>query len=271
MKCRLCDRPTPVGNGKLCLDCTKALHRARASSAATRTLPASPPAPVDALAATAAPLALGPMSALAPLWRRRAVWTAVGLAAIGIAYVGQSHFDRWQAPEPIAVGDRAPRALAARPPAEVPAVSTPEEARLAAQVNAAEVPGPSPAPQAKAESHAAKAPISPAVAKATPKTGTASTSPNRNSSASSSTYTPANDTQADKSKAPSNPEASQLLARANVSPSTPSADGAQASALEKCGKEAFLSRFICEQKMYMQYCEDKWDKDPRCMRRSGSN
>ena len=33
MKCRLCDRPTTPGTGKLCLDCTKALHRARAGSA----------------------------------------------------------------------------------------------------------------------------------------------------------------------------------------------------------------------------------------------
>ena len=36
MKCRLCDRPTTPGTGKLCLDCTKALHRARAGSAAAR-------------------------------------------------------------------------------------------------------------------------------------------------------------------------------------------------------------------------------------------
>jgi len=69
------------------------------------------------------------------------------------------------------------------------------------------------------------------------------------------------------------PEASPLLAQGSVAAASSPSDGAQvlASALEKCGKETFLSRFVCEQKMYMQYCEDKWEKDPRCMRKTGNN
>jgi hypothetical protein len=39
--------------------------------------------------------------------------------------------------------------------------------------------------------------------------------------------------------------------------------------MQKCGSETLLSKFICEQKTYMAYCEDKWDKDPRCMRKVG--
>jgi hypothetical protein len=64
-----------------------------------------------------------------------------------------------------------------------------------------------------------------------------------------------------------------LLARASVPPAAAATDGEQAFANGKaeCGNEAFLSRFICEQKAYMQYCEGKWDKDPHCMRRSGSS
>jgi hypothetical protein len=48
-------------------------------------------------------------------------------------------------------------------------------------------------------------------------------------------------------------------------------DGAQmlASAMQKCGSEGLFSKFICEQKAFLQYCEDKWDKDPKCMRKVG--
>ena len=64
MKCRLCDRPTTVGTGKLCFDCTKSLHRARARSAKVRktSVSASPAAYGEGMAAMGGALALGPMS-----------------------------------------------------------------------------------------------------------------------------------------------------------------------------------------------------------------
>jgi len=48
-------------------------------------------------------------------------------------------------------------------------------------------------------------------------------------------------------------------------------DGAQmlAAAMQKCGSEGLFSKFICEQKAFLQYCEEKWDKDPKCMRKGG--
>jgi hypothetical protein len=71
--------------------------------------------------------------------------------------------------------------------------------------------------------------------------------------------------------APPEPEPPQQLARANIAPAP--ADSAQvlAGAMEKCGKEGLLSKFICEQKTYLAYCEDKWDKDPRCMRNAANS
>jgi len=63
---------------------------------------------------------------------------------------------------------------------------------------------------------------------------------------------------------------SEDLSGAKVAVPAPPVDGAQvlASAMQKCGSESLLSKFICEQKTYMAYCEDKWDKDPRCMRKT---
>ncbi len=62
MKCRLCDRPTAAGTGKLCLDCTKALHARARRSAAMRKPPTSPPDQVEAVAAIDAPPSPRPTS-----------------------------------------------------------------------------------------------------------------------------------------------------------------------------------------------------------------
>jgi hypothetical protein len=105
--------------------------------------------------------------------------------------------------------------------------------------------------------------------------GTPANKENRGSKSSPPPSTLANEKPAKKANGepPSNPESAQLMARASAPPSVSPTDSGQsyASAIEKCGAEGLLSRFICEQKMYLQYCEDKWDKDPRCMRRTGGN
>jgi len=270
MKCRLCDRPTTPGSGKLCLDCTKALHRARAGPASARKEPASPPAQADELATIGPALTPSPTMVTAPAWRTRA-WAAAGIIAIGIVYFAQSGPEPRRALDAVVV-DRAPAASTPRSHVDLSVDSTPLEAPSSTtQAVAVETPGITPAPQAKAELNAARTSPS-ASAKGSSRAGTASTNANRDSSASSAAYALANDA-ATKSKAPAEAETSQLLAQRSVSAASSPADGAQvlASALEKCGKEAFLSRFVCEQKMYMQYCEDKWEKDPRCMRKTGNN
>jgi hypothetical protein len=272
MKCRLCDRPTTPGTGKLCLDCTKALHRARAGSAAVRKQPASPPVQPETMATMGPPPTVTPASVPGPRWRRHGTWAAAGLVAIGMVYFAQS------GPEPrraldAAVVDRAPASSTKRSQVDLSVVSTSVEAPSSTtQAVAPEAPASSPAPQTKAELRVAKTPPS-AGTKTTARTGTASTNANRDSSASSTAYARANDAATSKSEAPAESETSQLLAQGSISQSSSPTDGAHAwaSALEKCGKEAFLSRFVCEQKMYMQYCEDKWDKDPRCMRRTANN
>jgi len=270
MKCRLCDRPTTAGTGKLCLDCTKALHRARAGAPSIRKLPTSPPVQVEAMATMGHPMTVTPTSVLAPGWRRYRAWAAAGLVAIGIVYFAQSGRE----PRIRAVVDPTPASSTQRSQVDATAVSTPlENPSSTAQADAAEVLGTSPAPQTKAELNGAKQSPSTTVTKTTPRASTASTNAKRDSTTSSAAQALANDAAGSKSKAPSELETSQRLAQTNVSPTVSPKDGAQAlaSGMEQCGKEGFLSRFVCEQKMYMQYCEDKWDKDPRCMRRTGSN
>jgi hypothetical protein len=171
------------------------------------------------------------------------------------------------------VVDPTPASSTERSQVDATAVSTPlESPSSTVQADATEIAGTSPAPQTKADINGAKQAPSTAVTK-TPRASTASTNANRDSSTSSAAQALANDSAASKSKAQSELETSQRLAQTNVSPTVSPKDGAQAlaSGMEQCGKEGFLSRFVCEQKMYMQYCEDKWDKDPRCMRRTANN
>jgi len=256
MKCRLCDRPT-AGTGKLCVDCTTTLRRARARSAAQRPPPAAPSDQVEAVTTTSAPSSLRPMAVLAPGRRRHIAWAAIGLIAIGTAYLGQRESARPPASEPVAV-DRAPTSL-------------PDSSRVdTSTVGAQAVSMPSDAPSAPVRSAQASSAAKPDARGATP-----ATNGNRGSKSSPPRSTLANETPAntENGRPPPEPESAQLLARASASPSVLPADSGQSygSMLEKCGNEGLLSRFICEQKMYIQYCEDKWDKDPRCMRRTGSN
>jgi hypothetical protein len=256
MKCRLCDRPT-AGTGKLCEDCTTSMRRARARSAVQRAPPAARSDQVEAVATTSERSLPRPMAALAPLRRRNIAWVAIGLIVIGTAYLGQRESARPPASERVAV-DRAP-------------ASTPESSRVdASTVGAQAVSMPSDAPLAPAPSTPALAAVSRGA-----QGGTPATKENRGSKASPPPSTLANEKPARKANGepPSDPESAQLMARSSASPSVSPADGgpSYASAIEKCGTEGLLSRFICEQKMYLQYCEDKWDKDPRCMRRTSSN
>jgi hypothetical protein len=70
---------------------------------------------------------------------------------------------------------------------------------------------------------------------------------------------------------PAEPDSQPQLAGSRVASPSPAVDGGQllASAMQKCGNEGLFSKFICEEKAFLQYCEDKWDKDPKCMRKGG--
>ena len=260
MKCRLCDRPTAAGSGKLCFDCTKALHRAR--GATQRKLALSQTDRVERAAAIDLPLAAAPPKAAASSAKRRAAWAAIGLVAIAIVWFGQRELAGSTTPEPKIV-DRFPSA-SAQPPASEPAQSAPriEEPSWTALGNAAGDGNGSDGSKAVADP--AKPQLSAAAAGA--RTGTKKTkSANQDVKASPP---PAS---ASEAVAPPAPEPPQQLARANIAPAP--ADSAQvlAGAMEKCGKEGLLSKFICEQKTYLAYCEDKWDKDPRCMRNAANS
>ena len=217
-------------------------------------------------------LALGPMSIPALGWRRLGVLAAACLAAIGVVYFLQPESDRRWAPDSLIV-DGVPSSLAGRSNVRAPGISVNREGPASTgQAHPAEIPNTASAAQARPELNAAKMSAPSAGGRTSQRPGTASAGASRDSNASSAAYTPANDASS-RSNAPPELDGAQLASRANVSQSALAADGAQAlaSAMEKCGKEAFLSRFICEEKMYMQYCADKWEKDPRCMRRTASN
>lgn len=260
MKCRLCDRPTPVGNGKLCLDCTKALHRARGATA--RKLASSQTEPVTA-SAIDLPLAAVPAAREAHPWKHLAVWATISVAVIAIVYFGQRELTSSPGTRD-AIVDRSPLSSAAPPTVEAAAfVSRVEEPSWTALGNAIDTPGSTAAPR-PAAAEPVKSPVPAAVAG--PKAGSKSKNTIQDSKTPSNAAAFVGETPAQPEEAP------QQLARASVPPPQP-ADGPQvlASAMEKCGKEGLLSKFICEQKTYMQYCEDKWDKDPRCMRKTASN
>ena len=258
MKCRICDRPT-AGTVKLCADCTKALMRARGASAALYKDKASKPHAVRIEPA-------GSHTAVAPppAWRRLA-WAAAGLAAIVAFYVSQVEPNRRPASVG-AVADSSSMPFVERLHRHVSPMAVPaSESSATGDVAGAPAAAPTTSEFAAATTSLPNAAtVTPAGAKAPPRTGTTSTP----------VSAPAIDRAANKSKAPpADREASQLLARTEGGQTASSADVDQvpANASDKCGSEGPLARFVCEQKLYLQYCENKWDKDPRCMRRTGSN
>ena len=260
MKCRLCDRPTAAGSGKLCFDCTKALHRARGAS--QRKLGSPQTERAETAAAIDLPLAVPPPSAAASSAKRRAALAAIGVAVIAVAWFVQRGLAGPAGVEPKNV-DRFPSASAQPPASEpAPAMARIEEPSWTALGNAAEdANGPA---GSQGQANAAKPQMSAAaVAARAGMKRTKSANPDAKASPALAS--------ANEAVAPVEPEPPLQLARANIAPAP--ADGAQvlAGAMERCGKESLLSKFICEQKTYLAYCEDKWDKDPRCMRNTASS
>ena len=272
MKCRLCDRPTTPGTGKLCLDCTKALHRARASSPAVRKLSMSPPVQAKAMATMGPPLTLATTSVLAPGWRRYSAWAAAGLVAIGIVYFTQSGPDHRRARDAVVADMRRRRRWndPSRCPGGFDAFgSTFVDGASGWHRISGCYPGTANEGRAQRSENIA-------VSRGRKNTSTCRYAVDEREPGSElfvSRPCVCERHGNEQIERAAQPETPQLLAHASVAPSASPPEGAQtfASAMEKCGKEAFLSRFICEQKMYMQYCEDKWEKDPRCMRKTASN
>ena len=256
MKCRLCDRPTATGTGKLCTDCAKALRRARGAALA-KLGPATSPA---AELASAAPItfAITPPAPVARQGHRRVLWASVGLGVIAAVYFGQREL-MTTGSEP--AGTNRPEAMTERVNVEpVPVVTRVEEPSWtvpdAARTEAESDPLQNPVPAVKAPASGVAKPGR--LAKSESHEGRSIAPP-----------VPA---QHDVATARSGDvDAEQPLASGKAASPAQPVDSGQvlASAMQKCGNESLISRFICEQKTYMQYCEDKWDKDPKCMRKVG--
>lgn len=264
MKCRLCDRPTAAGTGKLCADCAKALQRARGAA-----LSKLPPAAVVAAAATRPlpiTLTLPKPAAAAPRSNRALLSVAAaGLVAITLVYVVQPEFALPSSAEmpgtsrpPAAMTDRVnvePTPVVTR--VEEPSWTTVEDSGNASP-RAEPLPNPGP-------TTSAKGPV-------TTTTGKAGAKPAKGAAQDSKSMPLPPPSEYDvASPKPAVAEPHQQLAGGKIASPAQPEDGAQvlASAMQKCGSESLLSKFICEQKTYLAYCEDKWDKDPRCIRKVG--
>jgi len=262
MKCRLCDRPTAAGTGKLCRDCAKALHRAR--GAALGKLPSGAAVAAQMTRATPITLTVTPPEAAAPRSSRALLWVATaGVAAIALVYfVQQELAGPGRAATPAT--NRSPAAMTERVSVEPSPVATRvEEPSWTTVGETAKAPADGDAAAFRA------ATATKAVTAGGGKTGAKQAKNGAQDAKSMPLPLPAEyDATAAK---PAGADAQQQLAGAKVAAPAPPVDGAQvlASAMQKCGSETLLSKFICEQKTYMAYCEDKWDKDPRCMRKVG--
>ena len=274
MKCRLCDRPTTPGTGKLCLDCTKALHRARASSPAVRKLSMSPPVQAEAMATDG--------SSVDP---RPDVGPGTRLAAVQRLGGRRPRCDRNRLFHSVRSGSSARtrrgrrRSCAGVGGGTIPRSMPRRFRRLWKHLRrrrkriGTEFPGATPAPQTKAELNVAKTSPSPAGARTPPRAGTRSTNANRDPSSSSAAHAFASDTATSKSNAPSQPETPQQLAHASVAPSASPPDGAQtfASAMEKCGKEAFLSSSSASRRCTCSTAKTSGTRIPAACGRQPSN
>jgi hypothetical protein len=254
MKCRLCDRPTAAGSGKLCADCSKALQRAR--GAALRKV--EPAMTIGGAASAAAPITLTVAPPETPPTRsaRPMVWAGLALAAIVAVYVVQQELSAPRREESPATW--APT-LTERGNVEPPPVVTRVEEPSWTAVGDA-------APDRVAPTATApKVPVPSAGAK----TGAKASKGSSQDAKSMPLPPPAE--YGGGTLQPAESESQAQLAGGKLAAPAPPVDGAQvlATAMEKCGNEGVFSRFICEQKAFLHYCDDKWDKDPKCMRKVG--
>jgi hypothetical protein len=251
MKCRLCGRP-PAGRSDLCLDCSRALTRAREGSAALRELPKPKAGGRRALDK----ITLGsPVTAMPAAASRHRQYVGLGLLAVlAIALIIVAA--RGLSPQRGDDGAGASRALRAAAAQELRDAAEQEEEAEATYAKPTDTPKLLPAPPVPARAQpSARTARTPAIAR----TGSASnTARNRTSD-----DTPAG------SAAPvvgSSGEDSMRLARASPPQVATSVDEGRSllALLEKCSQERFLAGVICEQKVRLKYCEGKWGQDPQC-------
>ena len=261
MKCRLCDRPTAAGSGKLCADCAKALQRARGAALGRMSAVAT----MGAEHAPAPSINLTVMSpGTAPTRSARSMlWVAMGLAAVLVVYVAQRELSGAQAP----VSLRTLPALTERGNVEPsPVVTRVVEPSWTTVGEPGKLGAGSAAPELGEAPPAATSPKAPG-APVGGKTGLKVAKGSQDSKS-----MPLQVPRDYDGGAPNHAETdSQAQSAGDSAAAAQPVDGAHmlATAMEKCGSEGLFSRFICEQKAFLHFCEDKWDKDPKCMRKGG--
>jgi len=263
MKCRLCDRPTAAGSGKLCADCAKALQRARGAALGRMSAVAT----MGAEHAPAPSINLTVMSpGTAPTRSARSMlWVAMGLAAVLVVYVAQRELSGAQAP----VSLRTLPALTERGNVEPSPVFTRVEEPSWTTVGDPAKLGAGPAGPERGQASAAA--ISPKTPGAPGSAKTGAKVAKGTSQDSKSMPVPVPLEYEGGAPKPTETDSQAQLAGGRVAAPAQPVDGAQmlAAAMQKCGSEGLFSKFICEQKAFLQYCEEKWDKDPKCMRKGG--
>ena len=265
MKCRLCDRPTATGSAKLCADCAKALQRAR--GAALARISAAATMAAEPAAAPSITLAVTSSGTPPPRSVRPILWVGLGLAAVMAVYVAQRELSAPGLEAPASA--RTPAALTERGNVEPsPVITRVEEPSWTTVGDTAKL-GAGPAGPERGQASAAA--ISPKTPGAPGSAKTGAKVAKGTSQDSKSMPVPVPLEYEGGAPKPTETDSQAQLAGGRVAAPAQPVDGAQmlAAAMQKCGSEGLFSKFICEQKAFLQYCEEKWDKDPKCMRKGG--
>ncbi len=252
-KCRLCGQ-SPTGREGLCVDCSRALLRAREGSAALRNTPAADSRKARAIDRIVLTSPTVSEALRMPDGGRLVLWAVIAVAAIALVLVGTAGLS------PPRTAESKGSVRAAHPP--VPPLIEPGSENPATEDETLVAPG-HPKGALETESLMPKEPTraqtTRAARSANSLAGARSSTGNAKSGAENSGAQGSAVTGADT-------EPPMQQARSSAAPTPSSGDDGQglASALEKCSEEKFLAGVICEQKARLRFCEGKWGKVPQC-------
>jgi hypothetical protein len=243
-KCRLCGQP-PAGPGGLCMDCSRALARARHDPSAMRVGSPAGALRRQSVARIVLAAPIDPEPKPAPKRVGAALWATIGVVAVVVvlaatAYLSPTHpVDLKASERPARVATPLLEPVTKGEPAEEEPTTLPQDAAVPPSLPRVSMRAQPPRPVRSAAG------------------GRGVTDPKPTSNATGVNAA---------AEAMPQPAPPMQQARVNaVSGPVSAGDGQSlATMLEKCSDENFLAGVICEQKVRLRYCEGKWGKVPQC-------